>query len=176
MIFDNIEDLKNHILLKSETAVKLAQERIYQIISSFVKEYYAEYSPEVYERTYQLFRSLVKSRIFKVGNEWQAQVYFDLDRLDYHVKHFTKKEYRVDGGFRNPFNGDISSTGTFPNTNNNGGTVGDFAQKTMESAARGEHGGYKVGTAIWTDPIVQINREKYNLFKKVLLDAGIPVK
>lgn len=167
MNFNSMGELKDYILSKSGTAVKLAQERVYQVIHRFVKEYYAEYSPEVYERTYQLFRSLVKSEVKSTGNGWVAEVYFDIGMLDYQIKHLTK--WPTDGGYMNPYNGDISSDGSFPNPSGS-------AQKTMEAAARGEHGGYKVGTAIWTDPLLLLYKDGYNMLKRALVDAGIPVK
>jgi hypothetical protein len=167
MTFDSLDALKNYILSKSKVSIQLAQERVYLIIHKFVKEYYAEYTPEVYERTYQLFRSLVKSGIKPTDNGWEAEVYFDLDALDYQIKHLTK--WPVDGGYMNPYNGAISPDGSFSNPEGS-------AQKVMESAGRGEHGGYKVGTAIWTDPLIELWNNERDIFKRALIDAGIPVK
>ena len=167
MTFDSYDALKNYILSKSKVAIKLAQERVYLVIHSFVKDYYAEYSPEVYERTYQLFRSLVKSDIKSTGNGWVAEVYFDIGMLDYQIKHLTQRP--VNGGYMNPYNGAISSDGSFPNPKGS-------AQATMESAAYGSHGGYKDGTAIWADPLLLLNKEARDMLKKALLDAGIPIK
>lgn len=172
MTFNSIDALKNYILSKSKVAIRLEQERVYQVIDSFVKKYYAEYSPEVYERTYQLFRSLVKSKIFQTKNGWEAQVYFDVDALDYYFKHLTK--HPVDGGYMNPYNGAISPDGTFKNTNRDGRT--DFEQFTLETAAHGSHGGYVNGTAIWDDPLIVLDANKRDMLKSALIDAGIPVK
>ena len=167
MTFDSIDALKSYILSRSKVAIQKAQEQVYQVIDRFVKEYYAEYSPEVYESTYQLYRSLVKSEIVQSGNGWVANVYFDLDSLDYQIKHFTR--YPVSGGYMNPFNLDISPDGTFPNPDGS-------AEKVMESAAHGRHGGKAHGTAIWDEPIALLNTEAYNILKRMLIDSGIPVK
>jgi len=167
MTFNSVEALKNYILSKSKVAIRLAQERVYQIIDRFVKQYYAEYTPEVYERTYQLYRSLVKSDIVQTNNGWEAQVYFDLDALDYKMKNLTK--WPVDGGYMNPYNGAISPDGSFPNPKGS-------AELTLQAAGRGEHGGYKVGTAIWTDPLIVLWNNQRDIFKKALIDAGITVK
>ena len=71
MTFSSMEELRTYILSRSKVAVQLAQEKIYQVISRFVKEYYTEFSPELYDRTYQLFRSLVKTDIVQTLNGWE---------------------------------------------------------------------------------------------------------
>ena len=86
MTFDSVDALKSYILSRMQPAVQKAQEQVYQVIDRFVKEYYAEFSPEVYERTYQLYRSLVKSDIKSTGNGYEACVYFDIGALDYAMK------------------------------------------------------------------------------------------
>ena len=149
MTFDSMDALKNYILSKSKVAIQLAQERVYLVIHRFVKEYYAEFSPEVYERTYQLFRSLVKSDIKSTGNGWTAEVYFDLDALDYHMKRVNGREV--------------------PNK-------GWSEMKTLEAAMAGSHGGYTDGTPIWDYSIAVLSQEGYHILKKSLIDAGIPVK
>ena len=150
MTFDSIDALKNYILSRSGNAIRLAQERIYQVIDRFVKEYYAEFTPEVYERTYQLYRSLVKSDIKSTGNGWIAEVYFDLDALDYHMKRINGVEVLNKGWSE---------------------------EKTLSAAARGSHGGYNIGgTAIWYEPLKILNADGYNMLKKALIDSGIPVR
>ena len=83
MIIKNVDEFKKIILAKCKNALIKSQEQVYQIIDRFVKEYYVDYSPEMYERTYQLYRSLVKSEIIPTANGYEAKVYFDLDALDY---------------------------------------------------------------------------------------------
>ena len=149
MTFTSMDALKNYILSRSKDAIARSQEQIYQVINRFVKEYYAEWSPAVYERTYQLFRSLVKSDIKSTGNGWIAEVYFDLEALDYHMK--------LVNGVKVP-------------------NQGWSEEKTLQSAARGEHGGYKVGTAIWADPVAILTNEGYEILKRMLIESGIPIK
>lgn len=83
MVFKNESQLKSFLLQKCRNALIKSQEQVYQIIDRFVKEFYAEFSPEMYERTYQLYRSLVKSEIIQVGNGYRAEVYFDFGSLVY---------------------------------------------------------------------------------------------
>ena len=149
MTFDSMDALKNYILLKSRTGIILAQEKVYQIIDRFVKQYYAEYNPVMYERTYQLYRSLVKTNVKQVGNGWVAEVYFDIDRLDYYMKTLHGVSY--------------------PNK-------GYSAEATLESAAHGSHGGKIPGTAIWDEPLKILSVEGYNMLKQALVSAGIPLQ
>ena len=83
MVFKNEAQLKSFLLAKCKNALIKAQEQVYQIIDRFVKEFYAEFSPEMYERTYQLYRSLVKSDIVSTANGYKAEVYFDFSSLVY---------------------------------------------------------------------------------------------
>ena len=83
MVFKNESQLKSFLLNKCKNALIKSQEQVYQIIDRFVKEFYAEFSPEMYERTYQLFRSLVKSEIIPTSNGYKAEVYFDYSSLVY---------------------------------------------------------------------------------------------
>lgn len=149
MTFDSVDALKSHILSKAVTAMSLAQERIYLIINNFVKQYYAEYSPSLYERTYQLFRSLVKSEIKQTADGCEAEIYFDLDALDYHMK-------RIHGV-------------SVPNK-------GGSEAKTLNAAMHGSHGGTSAGTAIWDESLAVLKPEAINMLKKALIDAGITIK
>ena len=48
-------------------------------------------------------------------------------------------------------------------------------EKTLTAAAHGSHGGYASGTAIWDEPIGILSSEAYNILKRMLIDAGIPL-
>lgn len=149
MTFETTESLKNYILSKINIAIQETQERVYEIIHKFVKQYYAEYSPSIYERTYQLFNSLVKSEIKESGNGYIAEIYFDIGLLDYHMK-------RIHGI-------EVSNKGW-------------SEEKTLSAAAHGSHGGWVSGTAIWDEPLEKLNAEAYEILKQMLIDAGIPLR
>lgn len=51
----------------------LVEDKLYD----FIKEYYREYTPEQYERTWKFLNSLVKTKAELVGNKWVATVYID---------------------------------------------------------------------------------------------------
>ena len=57
-----------------KNALIIAQSKAYQCINSFIKEYYAEYEPVEYERTYSFYKSLVKSDIRKTKNGYVCEV------------------------------------------------------------------------------------------------------
>lgn len=152
MVFNSSEELKMYILSKMQPTIIKSQEQIYQIINRFVKEYYTEFSPELYERTYQLYRSLVKSDIRPTRNGYEAYIYFDLEALDYAIKKINGKQYQ--------------------NKDHN-------EQYVLEQAMiGGTHGGYKASqnTEIWNESMKILNTEAYNILKRILISEGIPIK
>ena len=166
MVFKTQLELENYLLKKMENAMVKTQERVYEIIHKFVKQYYAEFTPKVYERTYQLYNSLVKTKIEADSKGYKCYVYFDVASLDYTTKYFTNNYY---GSYINPFNFKRSPDGSFPNPKGDG-------KKVFEAAAHGSHGGYIDGTAIWDEPLKILNTEAINTLKQMLISEGIPVK
>ena len=147
------------------TGIKIAQEKVFMVISRFVKEYYAEYSPDVYERTYQLFRSLVKTDVQPTSNGWEASVYFDLDKLDYFTRIVPQGQ---------PWTPYAKPENTFRGESWNG----ERDAWVLETAMTGykPHGDYAKGTAIWTESMAILNRDTIELLKQELIRAGIPIK
>ena len=146
MVFKNEAELKTFLLKKCKNALIKSHQQVYQIIDRFVKEYYAYYSPEMYERTYQLYRSLVKSDIVATANGYEAQVYFDLSSLDY-----------VTGS--SPSGEQVMQAAEWGRHGAMGLSVADFK-----------------GTSIWHEPLEIINAEAVNILKKMLISEGIPIK
>lgn len=167
MEFHSSKEIVEYVKSRMSGAIQQTQEQVFQIINRFVKQYYAEYSPEIYERTYQLYRSLVKTEVVPTGNGFEATIYFDAGQLDYQIKSLTK--WPVDGGYMNPFNHAISSDGTFNNPHGN-------AEMALADAAHGSHGGKVSGTAIWDDPMKIIKPEINSILIKNLRAAGIPIR
>lgn len=146
MIIKNEAQLKQILLAKCKNALIKSQEQVYQIIDRFIKEFYAEFSPEMYERTYQLYRSLVKSDIVLTGNGYKAEVYFDLSSLDY-----------VTGS--KPSGEQVMQAAEYGRHGAMGLAVADFK-----------------GTSIWHEPLEILNNEAINILKKMLISEGIPIK
>lgn len=160
MTFDSLDALKNYILSRSQVAIKMAQERIFKIIEDFLLQYYMEFEPEVYVRTYQLLCSLVKTEVKQTANGWVAEIYYDLNSLDYSTR-IVPSQF----SWASPHNTYHRQDWTHEN---------DIA--VFEMAAHGSHGGYVSGTAVWDDPMRIIKQEGFNILKQSLIDAGIPVR
>lgn len=156
MTFKSIEEFKNHILTKSEPAIRIAQDKITMIINHFLTQFYNEYDPTVYVRTEQLLRSLTKKRVVSTPNGWKAEVYFDIDALDYHIHTMKVKDkiytYEDKNGWSNEQILDNTMTGSLP------------------------HGGAAGGTAIWNESVKALNFDAVDILKGELIKAGIPIK
>lgn len=160
MTFDSLDALKNYILSRSQVAIKMAQERIFKIIEDFLLQYYEEFEPEVYVRTYQLLCSLVKTDVKQTANGWVAEIYYDLDSLNYAMR-IVPSQF----SWASPHNTYHRQDWTHEN---------DIA--VFKMAAYGSHGGYTSGTAVWDDPMRIIKQEGFNILKQSLINAGIPVR
>lgn len=146
MVFKNEAQLKNFLMAKCQNALIKAQQQVYQIIDRFVKEFYAEFSPEIYERTYQLYRSLVKSEIRPTGNGYEAYVYFDLSNIDY-----------VTGS--KPSGEQVMQAADWGRHGAMGLAVADFK-----------------GTSIWHEPLEILNAQAIETLKRMLISEGVPIK
>lgn len=146
MVFKNEAELKAFILKKCKNALAKSQQQVYQIVDRFVKEFYAEFTPEMYERTYQLYRSLVKSEVVKTHNGYEAQVYFDLSSLDY-----------VTGA--KPSGEQVMGAAEW-------GRHGAMGLATVD---------FK-GTSIWHEPLAILDAHAIEILKRMLMAEGIPIK
>lgn len=168
MTFNSVEALKNYILTHSQVAVDIAKEKIALIINHFLTEYYKEFEPEVYVRTYQLLNSLVKTDVKLVGNEWVAEVYFDLDALDYSTRIVPHGQ---------PWSGYAKPENTYHREDWEDKNTKWVLETAMTGGNTGNpHGGYASGTAIWTESMRVLSKEGIKILKQELIKAGIPVK
>lgn len=146
MVFKNEKQLEAFLLQKCRNALVKSQEQVYQIIDRFVKEFYAEFTPEMYERTYQFYRSLVKGDIVRTSKGYEAQVYFDLSSLNY-------------------------VTGSKPS----GEQVMGAAEWGRHGAMGLATADFK-GTSVWHEPLAILDAQAINILKKMLISEGIPIK
>lgn len=90
----NMAELEKALNNTIYMAVKQSQQRVYDVIQDFIKEYYKEKVftdkngnpsaiPKIYDRSFQFFNSLVKSEIKKIKGGWECEVYIDYESLDY---------------------------------------------------------------------------------------------
>ena len=165
MTFNSIDALEKYILSRSKVAIEVAREKVYDKIAEFLFQFYEEFTPDVYVRTYQLLCSLVKTNVVSTGNGWTAEVYFDLGALNYATRIVPQGQ---------PW----SSRARPENTYHREAWTHDNDAWVLETAMTGAkpHGGYASGTAVWTKSMEVLNQEKRDILKNALIQAGIPVK
>ena len=83
MNFKNLKDLEKHLNNQMKDALLQVKEEVYSIIAEKLLQYYEEYTPVKYKRTYQLLKSLVKTEVIPTGHGFKANVYFDLSKIHY---------------------------------------------------------------------------------------------
>lgn len=81
-VFKSEKELEDFILAKCKDALTQAEQRVYSVIDSCLKNFYS-WKPEEYKRTNQLLKSLVRKRVKKVGKSYEAEVYFDVSKMHY---------------------------------------------------------------------------------------------
>lgn len=74
--------LEKLINTRIQKAVKMTRDYIYEMVHFHLMEYYRDYSPKSYMRTYQLLDSLVKMNVKVSGNMITAEVKIDEDYLN----------------------------------------------------------------------------------------------
>lgn len=90
-VIKSINDLNKILEQRATMAMKMAQKDIGECIQESINEYYEErvfrgrtsYIPEVYDRTYKLLNSMVKTEIVKSGNTLSCKVGISDDYLNY---------------------------------------------------------------------------------------------
>ena len=154
MIFKNEKQLKDFLLIKCKNAVVQAEEKVHRIIDNCLQQFYSEFDPDEYIRTSQLLHSLVRSGVKPSGNGFEAEVYFDVNALNY-------------------------ETGVVQTKHGTGYATWD-AETVFNVAMTGSyggkpHGGYIEGTAIWTESLKRIG-DVWSLLEQELKAQGILVK
>lgn len=147
MAIKSVSELENVIVDRLRIAINEIQEKIYRVLDEYMQKYYADYSPSMYDRTYQLYKSFVKSEITPAPHGWKAEVYFDYSQLNY-----------VTG---------LQSSGL---------AVFEAALVGQHGAAGLKMMPGNTGIDIWDEPGVKLDSEHNNIIRQALLDAGLPVK
>ena len=152
--FKNEKQLKDFLLAKCKAAIVQAEEKIHRIIDSCLQQFYSEFEPDEYIRTSQLLHSLVRSGVKSTANGFEAEVYFDVGKLNY-------------------------KTGEIPTQHGTGYATWD-AETVLKVAMTGDyggkpHGGYMTGTAIWTESLDRIG-DVWKLLERELKAQEIFIK
>lgn len=77
MLIKNETELRRVMQQAAKQAVEKAQEDIRACIDMFVKQYYAEYNPKIYKRTYQFLDSITKTNVKVRGTTITCEVYIN---------------------------------------------------------------------------------------------------
>lgn len=80
----NQEQLRKVLQSYVASALEKTQEEIYDVIQKSINEYYREYTPSFYQRTYKFLNSLVKPKVEIKGNSIECEVKIDENYLRYH--------------------------------------------------------------------------------------------
>jgi glucan phosphorylase len=154
MTFKSMADLERYVLSKAKDSLFETQNKIEEILREFIEKFYNEYSPDVYERTYQLFSSYIKTDVVRTGKGYRASIYFDASTMSHALKGLQSYGYYDHHGWSE--------------------------EKILDTALVGgsPHGGYAPagGTGIWKGSIPVITQEALNYLKSSLIANGIPVK
>lgn len=75
--------IERNIKTLSEGGLQDTRDYIFEIAKIHLQEYYDEYSPKYYRRTYQFLESLVKLGVNVKGNSFDIEVKIDEDYLNY---------------------------------------------------------------------------------------------
>lgn len=90
-IIKSINDLIRILESRIQQALKMTQQEIFKVIQEHIKDYYKEpvfrngtsAIPMMYDRTYKLLNSLIKTDIVKNGNAFSCSVEIDPNYLNY---------------------------------------------------------------------------------------------
>lgn len=80
----NQEQLRKVLQSYVASALEKTQKEIYDVIQESINEYYREYTPSVYQRTYKFLNSLVKPKVEIDGDTITCEVKLDEEYLRYH--------------------------------------------------------------------------------------------
>jgi len=91
-IIRSMSDLTKIIESRIQQALKMTQQEIFEVIQQHITDYYKEpvfrngtsAIPMIYDRTYKLLNSLIKTDIVKSGGNISCKVEIDQNYLDYH--------------------------------------------------------------------------------------------
>lgn len=76
-IIRTIAQLQSALDKYAAYAVDKMSDEVKKKIEEFIKYYYQEYTPEIYQRTWEFLNSVTKTEVYKKGNAWCAEIYID---------------------------------------------------------------------------------------------------
>lgn len=85
-VIKSISDLTRIIELRVQKALEMTQQEIFEVIQEHITDYYKEYNPIIYQRTWKFLNSLIKTDIIKSPNGLSCTVEIDENYLSYRYK------------------------------------------------------------------------------------------
>lgn len=82
-VIRSMSDLTKVIESRIQQALKMTQQEIFEVVQQHITDYYHEYSPRMYQRTWEFLNSLIKTEIVKSSNGISCNVEIDKDYLSY---------------------------------------------------------------------------------------------
>ncbi len=79
----NLNDFTKIIEARVSKALEMTQKEIFDVVQEHIKNYYHEMVPILYDRTWHLLNSLIKTEVVKTGNTFACSVEIDRDYLNY---------------------------------------------------------------------------------------------
>jgi len=141
-----VQQIKRDLAKKVVKAMEAVKIQVRDIIYAACMDYYGEYNPKMYQRTFQIAEAIynmanvaIKARMVGAGFE----VYIDASMFN-HLKDEWSEEQILAGVM---LGGGDSHGGAMPG-----------------------------GTAVWTESIGQIDAQIMNIVKQELIAAGIPIR
>lgn len=85
-VIKSMSDLTKIIESRIQQALKMTQQQIFEVIQQYIADYYHEYTPRIYQRTWEFLDSLIKTNIVKMNGTISCTVEIDKDYLSYRYK------------------------------------------------------------------------------------------
>lgn len=85
-VIKSMSDLTKILESRIQQALKMTQQEIFEVIQQHITDYYHEYTPHVYQRTWEFLNSLIKTDIIKSSNGLSCSVEIDKNYLSHKYK------------------------------------------------------------------------------------------
>lgn len=85
-VIKSMSDLTKIIESRIQQALKMTQQEIFGVIQQHIADYYHEYTPRMYQRTWEFLNCLIKTKIVKSSDSISCSVEIDREYLSHKYK------------------------------------------------------------------------------------------
>lgn len=82
-VIKSMSDLTKVLESRIQKALKMTQQEIFEVIQRHIMDYYSEYTPKMYQRTWLFLDSLIKTEVIKTSNGLSCSVEIDRNYLSH---------------------------------------------------------------------------------------------